>query len=249
MIDAIYLSPHLDDATLSCGGRIALEARSGKRVEVVTVFAGDPTGELSPFALALHRRWQLERDAPAARRREDRAALALLRAKPVHWDLAECIYRRADDGTPLYADEASLWGALQPADEPLVEALARRIAALPAAACLCVPLGAGSHVDHRLLRRAAEAAARPLLYFEDYPYAEDARAVAAALGEGQNEPHVVFLDEEALAAKSAAVACYRSQQSTFWTDEAEMAEHLRAYALQVGGERPAERYWQRGPGA
>lgn len=242
--DQIYLSPHLDDVVLSCGGRIALQARAGKRVLVVTVFAGRPEGALSPFALALHQRWRLPRDAPAVRRAEDRAALARIGAAATHWDLPEAIYRRAPDGTPLYADETSLWGGLHPADGPLVETLACRIADLPDKVPLCVPLGAGNHADHQLVRRAAEAAGRPLFYYEECPYAEDPQAVEVALTGGEWEPRLTFLDEQSLAAKIAAVACYRSQLNTFWADEEAMAERIRAYARRVGGGRPAERRWR-----
>ena len=79
--DWIYLSPHLDDAVFSCGGRIALQVRAGRRVWVVTVCAGSPGGPLSDYAQVLHTYWGLaETDAPAARREEDRAALARLGA-------------------------------------------------------------------------------------------------------------------------------------------------------------------------
>ncbi len=215
------------------------------RVQVVTVFAGGPGGKLSPFAHSLHQRWGLGTDAPSARREEDRAALALVGAEPVHWDLPDCVYRSVADGAFLYPDEGALWGPLHPADRPLLEELSRRIGTLPADAALCVPLGAGGHVDHRLVRQAAERTGRPLLYYEEYPYAEGAATVGVALGGDSWEPEVVFLDEEALAAKVAAVACYRSQLSTFWTDGAEMEARIRAYALRVGGGQPAERYWRR----
>lgn len=245
----IYLSPHLDDAALSCGGQIALRARKGETVQVLTVFAGVPKGALSPFAQALHRRWGLGQDAPAARQAEDREALRLLGASPIHWGLPECIYRQASDGTFLYADEASLWGPLHPADGALLDAIARRIAALPPPAFLCVPLGAGRHVDHRLVRLAAEEGwervGRPLLYYEDYPYAEDPHAVGETLeGEGW-KPLLFPLDEEALEAKAAAVSRYRSQISTFWADAKEAAGRLRAYGWRIGGDRPAERVWWR----
>lgn len=243
MANLIYLSPHLDDAALSCGGEIVLQTRAGGRVWVVTVFAGDPPGPLSPFAQVMHQVWGLGDDAPAARRAEDLAALALLGAVALHWDLPDCIYRCDAAGAPLYADPGALWGAIHPADEALVEPLARRIAALPAADVLYAPLGAGNHVDHRLLRRAAEASGRALVFYEEYPYAEDPAAVEAAVGP-ELSAELVLLDEEALAARSAAVACYRSQISSFWRDVAEMDERLRAYALRVGDGRPAERRWR-----
>ena len=244
MGEHIYLSPHLDDAVLSCGGQIAGQTRAGERVTVVTAFAGDPPSPLSIFAGLLHERWGLGDDAPAARRAEDRAALALLGAVPLHWELPDCIYRTAPDGTPLYPDPAALWGPLQAADGSLADGLARRIATLPETATLWAPLGAGGHVDHCLLRRAAEAAGRPLYCYEEYPYAETPQMVERALGDGPWMPRLTFLDEEALAAKIAAAACYRSQISTFWADVDDMAARIRAYALQVGEGRPAERAWR-----
>ncbi len=244
--DWIYLSPHLDDAVFSCGGRIALQARMGVSVWVVTVFAGSPDGPLSDFALLLQTGWGLaERDAPAARREEDREALALLGATPVHGDFHDCIYRRSPDGHFLYPDWASLWGPIAPEEAALTEALAQRLGALPSSAVWVVPLGAGRHVDHRHLRQAAEMTGRACLYYEDYPYADDEEAVRSALGEGKWDAEVIFLDEAVLEAKTAAALCYRSQISSFWADEADLVDRFRAYAQRIGGGRPAERYWRR----
>lgn len=242
--DWVYLSPHLDDVVFSCGGRIALQVRAGMEVWVVTVCAGSPEGPLSDHARLLHAYWGLGTDAPAARREEDRAALALLGAVAVHWDFRDCIYRRAPDGRFLYPNQPALWGPVAEEDGAMREALARRIAELPAAV-LCVPLGAGGHVDHRLVRQAAERTGRPLVYYEDYPYAGEAGKVEEALGAGDWESEVVPLDEAALEAKIAAALCYRSQITSFWADEADLAAHFRAYAVAVGGGKPAERYWRR----
>ena len=47
----IYLSPHFDDAVLSCGWLIWQQAQAGQRVEIWTVCAGEiPPGPLTPFA-------------------------------------------------------------------------------------------------------------------------------------------------------------------------------------------------------
>ena len=47
----IYLSPHLDDAALSCKGSIKQQTQAGERVEVWTVCAGEPPdGPLSMFS-------------------------------------------------------------------------------------------------------------------------------------------------------------------------------------------------------
>jgi len=77
----IFLSPHLGDAVLSCGGMIYQLAQAGQAVQVITILAGDPSpAPLSPFAQSLRDRWQAD---PAARRGEDVKALTLLGAEAI----------------------------------------------------------------------------------------------------------------------------------------------------------------------
>src|SRR5690242_15250592 len=76
--DHIYLSPHLDDAVLSCGGAIARHTSAGARVLVVTLCtaAPPPDGPLSRFAQNHHLMWGLVPErAMAEREREDDLAL------------------------------------------------------------------------------------------------------------------------------------------------------------------------------
>lgn len=104
----IVLSPHLDDGVFSVGATIARASRSGARVTVLTVFAGDPAssapvGEwdrLAGFATA--------GEAATARRREDRRACSLLSATPVWQPFLDEQYA---DGS----DDAALAGVLEDA--------------------------------------------------------------------------------------------------------------------------------------
>jgi LmbE family N-acetylglucosaminyl deacetylase len=245
----VYLSPHLDDAVLSCGGRIWQQAQERARVLVVTIFGGAPAPDapLSPFAQNLHARWGHPADAAGRRQEEDRAALALLGADPLHWAYIDCIYRQTPDGRFPYDSEESLWETVHPAEGSLVVELASRIAALLLEhdGTLYTPLGVGHHIDHQIVRRAAEACGRALTYYEDYPYAEDTCAVQAALCEGQWQAERVLLSEEAFTAKTDAIARYRSQISTFWAGADEMAASVRAYAERIGEGEPADQYWER----
>lgn len=242
----LYLSPHLDDAVFSCGGRIWRQAQSGDPVKVVTVFGGapDPGAPLSPYARQLHARWGRP-EAVQQRRAEDVEALALLGAEPIHWPYLDCIYRRTPEGDFPYASEEALWGDAHASDADLVEELAHRIRALPLASGgrLYAPLGVGDHVDHRIVRRAAEGSGQPLTYYEDFPYARDPQAVKAVLTPGLWEPDLVLLSEQALRAKVAATVCYRSQISTFWGSQDAVDATVRAFAEQTGRGKPAERYW------
>src|SRR5262245_42598457 len=81
--DHIYLSPHLDDAVLSCGGSIARHSAAGARVLVVTICtaAPPPEGPFSDFAKETHNLWGLTADQGMhARLHEDSLAMEHLGA-------------------------------------------------------------------------------------------------------------------------------------------------------------------------
>lgn len=247
----VYLSPHLDDAALSCGGRIWQQVQAGERVLIVTIFAGAPAPDapLSPFARELHARWGLA-DPISARREEDAAALALLGAEGVYWPYVDCIYRRAAEGCFLYDSEEALFGEVHPAEDALIAELADRLQTLAQeqGGTIYAPLAVGRHVDHQAVRRAVEGL-EGVVYYEDYPYAARPGTMEAALGVGQWQAELVALSQEVLEAKVAAIACYDSQLSSLdWADAAEMAAAVhafaeRAFARQANGGL-AERYWR-----
>jgi LmbE family N-acetylglucosaminyl deacetylase len=221
-------------------------AQAGHDVEVITVFTGDPPiGPLTPFAQTLHERWQA---IPDDRRREDVVSLKLLGAQAIHWPYPDAIYRRDSVGeAALYDSEPSIFDEVAAADAATIESIARRLASIDSRARCYVPLTAGYHVDHQIVRRAAESLGRELIYYEDYPYAEVPGKVEAALDDGSWRMELVRLGDEAVRAKARAILAYRSQLSTFFESESEMEQRVRAYATRVGGEvGPAERLWWRG---
>ncbi|NTV62512.1 MAG: PIG-L family deacetylase [Oscillochloris sp.] len=252
--DHIYLSPHLDDAALSCGGSIARFIAADQTVLVVNICAGSPpsAGPFSPFATQLHAQWGLPPDE-AVRRRigEDIAALETLGADCLLLDLLDAIYRLPD----AYGDNATLFGAVAPND-PLVEQLRSQISALAArfpAAIFYAPLGVGQHVDHQATYAAAASLSHSgmsLAFYEDFPYV----AVAGALDRrlAQVGGSAIFLSsvtdiDASLARKISAIESYTSQISTLFGDLVGMARSVTAYAE---GLRPevgiyGERIWMK----
>jgi len=239
----IYLSPHFDDAILSCGGLIWQQARAGQRVAIWTVCAGPiPPGPLTPFAQELHARWGTGLLSVPIRRAEDETACRIVGAEARYFGLPDCIYRRLpDNGEPVVASNDDLWLPYPPAEAPLViltrDWLLAGLSGLPdlPPVRLVAPLGVGGHVDHRLARAAAESLGRPLWYYADYPYAArqgfDPRAW---LGRGRRA-YARRISPAALEAWQAGVAAYASQLSTFWQDSAEMQADLAAYSRTLPG--------------
>ena len=229
----IYLSPHLDDAVFSAGGLIRQQTRKGSRVEIWSICAADaPPGELPPFARSLHDRWQAGEQPVAARRREDLLACERVGASPTHFSLPDCIYRRTADGAPLVQTEQDLFQPLPPSELALAQSLAGEITAkLPQGAVLVCPLGLGGHIDHRLVRRAAELTGRPLLFYADFPYALRQPPDLAGLGSAFS----AALTTEDLRAWQEGIAAYPSQISSFWPSLEAMRAVVAAYAAEGGG--------------
>ena len=235
----IYLSPHCDDVALSCGGLLWEQSKAGERVRVWTLCAGDiPAGPLSSFAESLHQRWESGEGATALRRAEDLRACQLLGAEARYFDLPDCIYRRdKPGGEHLYASEQALFGSLNPAEEKLINNLAAELASrIPKEAQVVAPLALGGHVDHRLVRAAADKIEMQLWFYADYPYIE--RAGEQVWIELSHREHTDFpVSEAGLAAWEAGIAAHGSQISTFWSDLQGMQTAIRAYHQRVCGVR------------
>jgi LmbE family N-acetylglucosaminyl deacetylase len=257
----IFLSPHLDDVVLSCGGTIAQLAATEEPAWVVTVFAGDPDlSQLSDFARETHAAWGDPPAPYAARRAEDRAAVTRLGATPLYLGFQDAIYRTDAAGTPIYTSNEVLFGLPQMADQPLVDRLEAGLRPLvcrldPTA--LYVPLAVGRHVDHQLVTQAALRLLSPpetapgLWWVEDFPYAagglpehapDTVAAARARWGERDWSSRDVAIDPEV---KIEAVSRYVSQVPMLFEDRQAMAWAVRDYAASLSTELAyVERFWR-----
>lgn len=250
---AIFLAPHPDDAVLSCGSWIYQLAQNGERPIVITIFGGDAPIAVPPsaFARSLQERWQMGDDAPAQRRDEDRAACDRLGCYLIHLPFADAVYRVAEDGQHLYDSEEAIFGDVR--DREIIDRVAEAVQARVRRvlnARLIVPLTAGKHVDHIITRLAAERLNEDMIYYEDYPYAEQPERMTHVWGGAEDAAREwasesIELDEAALQAKIEAFLQHRSQISTFYRDDEEVRQRMRTYAEFVGQGRIAERYWHK----
>jgi LmbE family N-acetylglucosaminyl deacetylase len=234
----IYLSPHLDDAILSAGGLIHDEAKAGKRIEIWTLMSGIPgNAELSDFAREMHAQWGTTTgpETVRARRAEDRNAAARVGARSVHFDFLDCMYRQDDNRQPLYSEALHVPIHMLDAALPLriAEALRRKLREDDLVVC---QLGIGEHVDHLIVRAAAEMLERPLRYDADLPYLlnhPDELAEKSASMTSAVEP----VSSNGLAAWLQAIEAYRSQLTSLFESRDSMQERMRAYWSEAGGIR------------
>jgi LmbE family N-acetylglucosaminyl deacetylase len=166
--DAIYVSPHMDDAIYSCGGQIALQRAQGQRVLVVTVFGHGASAEHGPGIF---------RDY-TQRKREEQAAITRLDADYLWLNQPDLLVRHKPLSELVrYAVPFVSVGAspLRDRIEAAIYALCTRL--LAAEGQLYVPLAVGAHPDHRLVFdavRAMSSRARAWTetFYEDVPYAQ-----------------------------------------------------------------------------
>ncbi|MEM7132944.1 MAG: PIG-L family deacetylase [Chloroflexota bacterium] len=243
---AIYLSPHLDDAVLSCGGQIHQRTQRGERVLIATVTAGNPSAEMvSAYAQSLHNRWELLTEAVEGRRQEDIRAAAILNADTLHWPIPDCIYRYHEpSGTPYYTSDEEIFGEIHLGERGVVQEIAQLIEQLPSHETLLAPLGVGHHVDHLLTRTAAEITTTQLTYYEEYPYAQEVDGATEQVVSRlpiQLTPRIISLHEMDVSARIESIAQYESQLSTFFTGRDDLACQVSSFVQKVDGERT----WQR----
>ncbi|RZT85700.1 LmbE family N-acetylglucosaminyl deacetylase [Pseudonocardia sediminis] len=223
---AVAVSPHLDDAVFSAGATLAALAASGWRVLVLTCFTAsvpDPRG----FALST----QLDKglgpdvDYMALRRDEDRAACAVLGARPVHLPLAEAPHRGYDSA-------AALFDGVRP-DDDAARALPPLLAPhLAAADLVLAPQAIGDHADHRVVTEAVRALAPAAWWWRDVPYVarNDGRPWWAVPDGPDRGVDVVAT----LPGKTRAARCYATQVGFQFGGDGEVAATLRRIAADEG---------------
>lgn len=231
----IYISPHLDDAVLSAGGFIFEQTQNGIPVEIWTIVCGyPPPGELTPFAQVIHYQWGTEtaEETVNLRRAEDVKAAQIVGAKPVHFDVPDCIYRRGPDGKPLYLD---IFVQPHEAEAHLPEQFAQMLVPRlqPDDQVIC-QLGIGGHVDHILVRQAVEKLERPLWYVADAPYVFKYPEELAPHTAGMEEC-LYPITEAGLEAWIEAALAYKSQLSSLFDSTEQMKEDFRSSWAERGG--------------
>ncbi len=219
MTAAVFVSPHFDDAVLSCGGKIPEIPGS----TVITVFSGGPA-RVDPLPV-----WDQKcgfapgDDVMAVRALEDDAALDRLQAQPQRLGFWDGQYR-GDSGNRLV--RAVRWRL---GNRRLVRDVAEKLVGVIEELGLetvFIPLGVG-HPDHKLTTKASLGAARRLphvrwVVYEDLPYAAESSANSAAALRAiatagftleplePGEPRELEAEVDATD-KRAALDCYRSQ--------------------------------------
>lgn len=218
-------------------------------MEIVTVMAGDPPPGFpgTDFTRELEARWGVGSEPPfAMRRREDQAAAGVFGVRVSFEDFPDAPYRMDVHNQALYPDWDAVIGTYHRHDDMIINHLLNEWRWRPDTSettTLHVPLAAGNHVDHRVvrdvgLRLAHQGNAWVMVHFyEDYPYIERDPAAIERAVTGFGEPLVAVrhdLTVVDIEQKITAIACYHSQLSTFWASGSEMQHTVRDFTRMHG---------------
>ncbi|WP_179957734.1 PIG-L deacetylase family protein [Exilibacterium tricleocarpae] len=259
--DHMVLSPHLDDAALSCGASINKWVEQGKRVIVATFFTRyDLSADsLTDFAKQVHAEMDLTVEDAAARRLEDHQAMLQLGCDYVYLDALDAIYR--SNGECAHNSYAALFADLPAWENVHIEQLFRQLAQLLEShrtGEIIAPLAVGNHIDHQLVNRLAQRlqADYPVRYYPDYPYVDPEFGPNR---EGESQYSLVntlarpeftglkarreVIAERHFQAKLRAIGAYQSQVDYLFESMPRMEQMLRNHNQVNTAEPMVETFW------
>ena len=236
----LFVSPHFDDAVLSCGGLIATVPQA----TVLTIMAGHPPTPLpqSPLIQELHERWESGKNPITIRQIEDKAAIHLLGAKASYMSIPDCIYRTHNNKVIYPNGDDDLFGDVHPNDPAKTQLESYDLLDnFLSVQTIVAPLAIGNHVDHQLVRDWIlslhhNKPSVSIWFYEDYPYSENSEKIYATVNDFpvQLESSVQYVDEVIVNQKCKAIAKYQSQLSTFWNGVNDMKNNIHQHMKQTG---------------
>jgi LmbE family N-acetylglucosaminyl deacetylase len=236
----LYLSPHLDDAILSCGGLIHAQRQAGERVGVLSLCAGLPDpGIRSALARHYESAWSESGDGVGLRLAENAAVLSSWGVEGWECGTPDAIYRPGGEA-PYYQSRTDLFrephledvASLLPVWEERVRCLAEEGESL----LLYAPLGVGNHVDHELVRRLGQRmgeAGWRVWFYEDYPYveleADGVKAAQARFGTHRWTSRIVPIDVKA---KIEALRGYHTQLGRVFGCDSDLVRRVKEFTAE-----------------
>lgn len=231
----LFLSPHLDDAVLSCGALIEAQAQ-GREIIVATIFTEATPAPHTRAATSFLRQCSGD-DAGrlfAARKAEDRSVLDDMGVQSLHLGGVDALFRQRRPPKlgssawarllpefthryPTYRFDIAL-GRIARGDQVLIRQLQDDVARLMAhtqAELLFCPVGVGKHVDHLITREAGMGHPRNVVLYSDFPYDLVSQPDESRLARLGYEP---WTWDEGLTSKVPRIRQYATQADALFPD-------------------------------
>lgn len=179
----VFISPHLDDAILSCGG-LMLELARKTELTVINVFTATHNG---PYTLSARKFLQASGNYSnanklyEARVTEDRQALSKLGVNVTNLGIADALFRTKPKQSLLgkilpefnHVYPTYKWHitkSVNKTDPALADVRKQLEKVNQKKTVVFVPYGIGNHVDHQLVSNVSKNLFQRLVLYSDFPY-------------------------------------------------------------------------------
>lgn len=245
----LVVSPHLDDAVLSCGDLIDKYVKENNTVDVITVFSGKPQkNNVSSAAKKFHDNCFLGIDAMKYRKKEDIKAHKLLKCHSLYLNFKECLYRSDKLGF-IYPNLDDIYHLEIDREQENIKELSKRLLAIINNYDeIYAPLGLGNHADHLLVNLAINKIRKQLkgklFFYEEVAYVcyyyrnnNDSN-----WGKGLKSK-IITLSNDNYSNKISAILLYRSQLNILWSDMSQMISDLDTLSFKYNKCKHSMRIW------
>lgn len=231
----VFISPHFDDAVLSCGSLLEKLRQNHKEILVVTVFTRETQPPFTPQATAFVKAsgYKDPQRLFLDRQKEDIKALSILGVKFIHFPYIDAGWRKSFWYT-RFQRQRWFWrlfpqfihiypyartqfaGRVCYQDHELAQTIAiklRRVISnkFDHQTAVFVPLGIGGHVDHVLVRSMSKKLDSPIIYWEDFPYNTNDVSIQAFFAKTNDFTRLFEISAGTGTKKYKAIKAYRSQ--------------------------------------
>ena len=213
----IFISPHLDDAVLSCGVLLWELKYLKKDITILTAFTEGGLRPYSPQAKKFLKKCgyinalKLFED----RKKEDKDAVRFYKGRFIHLGFVDAAWRKDEKERNIYGSEKIQFsGKIAKRDRGFIAKIAQEISSLiPKGKHTIVfaPLGVGNHVDHIIIREAICRLITPTIFWEDFPYNTNKNSVERFFSQNKILRLSFELDAEDFSTKESAIKIYKSQ--------------------------------------
>ena len=173
----LVVSPHLDDAAISCADHIRRWRSQGHTVRVTTLFTDFGEAQPSDYMkrFLIDQGFKNNQDYSSARKTEDHAAMQRLDVEYLHGGLRDAGFRELN-GTLLYPDYKALTRSkIEGNALAILDKIKFVLSVSPSPDLVVAPLGIGNHIDHLIAREASRSSSShsALGFYFDFPYARN----------------------------------------------------------------------------
>ena len=242
MKNVLIISPHLDDAVLSCGDLIDKFIDDKYNVDILTIFSKDVNKkDLSNAAIKFHSNCFLPNNPMKYRKIEDKKAHKYLKCNSFYLNKLECLYRKKNNKF-LYPNLDEIYH-FEKEDTEIVETLEKELSKIiNSYDIVLAPLGLGNHADHLVCNKAINniknKIKNELYFYEEVAYVCYYYRKNAISNWGDNlNSKIIKLSDKNFTKKINSILFYKSQLNILWNNYNQMYKDLEILSKKYDCER------------